>query len=262
MRRISMYATILVAVIVIMLTPFSMAKEKSPAVSEHEKALSRWEKTIMDPSSRVIVKVTYYSMELIRAIVAYEAEKNLWTKDEEENFKYRLLENLKFADCLPFKIEITNNGPAMHMGPFDKKIKLVIDNKTYSPIDYDKVFNFKLIGSRDGMVFFPRRDEKTGKEIITPNTKMLTLVISKEISPLTDEKGFDFIFRWENPYEKIPIGEYTVGEAKIELERLYRRVELLEEKKKDLLKQIQEIEKEVESIKARIAELEKIIYKK
>lgn len=261
MRKISRYVMIITLILALLIST-SIAKEKSPAVSEHEKAVSRWEKTITDPSSRVTVKVTYYSMELVRAIVAYEAEKNLWTKDEEENFKYRLLENLRFADCLPFKIEIINNGPAMHMGPFDKKIKLIIDNKTYSPIDYDKVFNFKLIGSRDGMVFFPRRDEKTGKEIINPGTKTLILVISKEISPLTDEKGFDFVFRWENPYEKISPEEYTAGEAKIELERLYRRVELLEEKKKDLLKQIQEIEKDLESIRARISELEKIIYKK
>lgn len=261
MKKILAFVTI---AILLAITSISapIAKEKSPAASEHEKALSRWEKTITDPSSRVTVKVTYYSIELVRAIVAYEAEKNLWTKDEEENFKYRLLGNLRFAECLPFKIEIVNNGPAMHMGPFDKKIKLIIDNKTYYPVDYDKVFNFKLIGSRDGMVFFPRRDEKTGKEIITPATKTLTLIISKEISPLTNERGFDFVFRWDNPYEKISLEEYTTGEAKIELERLLKRVELLEEKKKDLLKQIQEIEKELEGIRARITELEKIIYKK
>jgi len=239
-----------------------MAKQESPATVQYEKALERWERTVTDPSSRVTVKVTYYSMELIRAIVAYEAEKNLWTKEEEENFKYKLLENLRFADCLPFKVEITNYGPAMHMGPFDKKVKLMIDNKSYSPIDYDRVFNFKLIGSRDGMVFFPRRDPETEKELITPNTKNMVLIISKEISPLTDEKGFDFIFRWSNPYEKVSLEEYTSGEAKIELERLYRRVELLEEKKKDLLKQIQDIEKELKEIRARIAELENIIYKK
>lgn len=240
----------------------STAKQESPASSQYQKALGRWEKTITDPSSRVTVKVTYYSMELIRAIVAYEAEKNLWTKEEEESFKYKLLENLKFADCLPFKIEIINNGPAMHMGPFDTKVKLMIDGQTYSPVDYDRIFNFKLVGSRDGMVFFPRRDPKTERELINQNTKNMTLIVSKEISPITDEKGFDFVFRWNEPYEKVSLEEYTSSEAKIELERLYRRVELLEEKKKDLLKQIQDIEKELEGIRARIAELEKIIYKK
>lgn len=261
MRRI-LAKVILILIFSATLAFPSFSKEKSPGLMEYEKALSKWQKSITDPTSRVTVTVTYYSMELIRAIVAYEAEKNLWTQDEVENFKYRLLENLRFAEFLPFKIEITNNGPAMHMGPFDKRIKLKVGNKELIPADYDKIFNFKLIGTRDGMVFFKRREEGSDKEIITPDVKMLTLIISKDISPLTSEKGFDFVFRWENPYEKISIEEYTVGEAKVELERLNKRIELLSEKKKDLLKQIEDIEKELEKIKSRIAELEKIIYKK
>ncbi|MCD6363769.1 MAG: hypothetical protein J7M13_07235 [Synergistetes bacterium] len=239
-----------------------LAKEKSPAEKAYKRALARWQKTIIDPTKKVKITVTYYSIELVRAIVNYEAEKNLWTRDEIENFKYRFLKNLRFADCLPFKIKIVNYGPAMHMGPFGKKLKLIVGGKEYSPVDYDKIFNFKLLGERDGMVFFPRRDKKTGREIITPGAKMLTLIISRDISPVTAEKAFDFCFRWSNPYEKISIEEYTAGEARVELERLNRRIELLLEKKKDLLEKIKKIEEELRRIRARIAELEKIIYGK
>ncbi len=261
MRKGLLYISLILITIILNFAPSSYAKEKSPGLEAYEKAMSRWQKSITDTTSRVTVTVTYYSMELIRAIVAYESEKNLWTKDEAENFKYRLLENIRFADCLPFKVEITNNGPAMHMGPFDRKIKLKAGNRELTPIDYDKIFNFKLLGKVEGMVFFPRRDEKTDKDILTPDVKILTLTISKDISPLTAEKGFDFVFRWDNPYEKISLEEYSTGEAKIELERLTKRIELLMEKKKDLLKQIEEIEEELKKVKSRIAELEKIIYK-
>ncbi len=253
---------IFTVILIISLSLTSFAREKSPAEKAYKHALSRWQKTIVDPTKKVKITVTYYSIELVRAIVNYEAEKNLWTKDEMENFKYRLLKNLRFADCLPFKIKIVNYGPAMHMGPFDKKLKLIIGSKEYKPVDYDKIFNFKLLGERDGMVFFPRRDKKTGKEVITPKAKMMTLIISREISPVTAEKAFDFCFRWSNPYERISIEQYTAGEARVELERLNRRVELLLEKKKDLLEQIKKIEEELRRIRARIAELEKIIYEK
>ena len=43
----------------------------------------------------VAIKVTYYSAEYVEALVRSEAEKNLWTKDEMENYKYTLLKSLK-----------------------------------------------------------------------------------------------------------------------------------------------------------------------
>jgi len=54
----------------------------------------------------------------------------------------------------------------MYAQPFDRHISLWIDNKRYDPTDYDKRFNVKILGDRDGMVWFPRYDPKTGAELL------------------------------------------------------------------------------------------------
>ena len=40
------------------------------------------------------------------------------------------------------------------MAPFDNKVTLWAGSKKLSPADYDKRFNFKLSGYREGLVYF------------------------------------------------------------------------------------------------------------
>ena len=130
--------------------------------------LLRWRKTSKyeDATGNLTIAVTYYSAELVEAELQSEAEKNLWTQDELERYKYRYLKTLNLAEMIPIKVEFVNNGPTMYPGPFDKMIKMQIGNKTYEPADYDKRFNFSFQGEKDGLVFFNRFDPKTGKNLL------------------------------------------------------------------------------------------------
>ena len=84
--------------------------------------LLRWRKTALyeENTSNLTVAVTYYSAELVEAEIQAEAEKNLWTQDELERYKYRYLQMLNLAEMIPIKVEFVNNGPTMYPGPFDK----------------------------------------------------------------------------------------------------------------------------------------------
>ena len=136
-----------------------------------DQVLSRWEKKVRlldreDQVSNLEIKATYYSTEYIEALVQSEADKNLWTQQEADEYKYRLLNTLHLEEMIPIRIEFMNNGPSMHLGPFDVMAKLVIGSKEYKMADYDKRFNFRFQGEKEGLVFFNRYDEKTGKDLL------------------------------------------------------------------------------------------------
>ena len=94
--------------------------------------LLRWRKKAeyIDGTSNLTVYITYYSAELVEAEIQAEAQKNLWTQDELEKYKYRYLQMLNLAEMIPIKVEFVNNGPTMYPGPFDKMIDMKIGNKT------------------------------------------------------------------------------------------------------------------------------------
>ncbi|OUO89648.1 hypothetical protein B5F39_13940, partial [Cloacibacillus sp. An23] len=65
--------------------------------------LLRWRKTAryQDGTSTLTVAVTYYSAELVEAEIQAEAEKNLWTQDELERYKYKYLQVLNLSEMIP-----------------------------------------------------------------------------------------------------------------------------------------------------------------
>ena len=75
-----------------------------------------------------------------------EAKDNLWTQQEADEYKYRLLNTLHLEEMIPIRIEFMNNGPSMHLGPFDVMAKLVIGSKEYKMADYDKRFQLQIPG--------------------------------------------------------------------------------------------------------------------
>ena len=132
--------------------------------------LDRWTKSRKyigeDKLSNLEIKATYYSAEFIEAYIQKEAEANLWTQQEADDYKYKFLSALKLDEMIPIQIEFNNNAETMYMGPFDIMAKLTIKNKAYKPVDYDKRLNFKFQGKKEGLVYFPRYDEKTGKDLL------------------------------------------------------------------------------------------------
>ncbi len=204
-----------------------------------------------DLEAELRITVTYYANEYIDALIQKQAEENLWTRDEMENYKYRLLSSLSLEEYIPFHIEFDNRGPSMHMAPFDEQVTLWVGNKTYKPVDYEKRFNFKLVGKRDGLVYFPRYDEK-GNEILK-GTNTIRLMINGGISAQTLGKTVEFF--WDT--NKDTASGFSEGQAmrRLEADRLIKRLENLNSEKRDLEAQLAEINAEIQKVEERLEEL-------
>lgn len=221
--------------------------------------LLRWRKTALyqDGTSNLTVAVTYYSAELVEAEIQAEAEKNLWTQDEMERFKYRYLNTLNLSEMIPIKVEFVNNGPTMHPGPFDKMIDLKIGNKKYEPVDYDKRLNFAFQGEKEGLIYFSRFDPKTGKNILDGKNRV-TIELSPGISPLIASRGRQARFFWDiknDDPSKLYAGQTA---ARLETDRLLKRLENLRKDESDEEAKLNSIRDEIATIQSRLDELAKI----
>ena len=221
--------------------------------------LLRWRKTALyeENTSNLTVAVTYYSAELVEAEIQAEAEKNLWTQDELERYKYRYLQMLNLAEMIPIKVEFVNNGPTMYPGPFDKMIDMKIGNKTYEPVDYDKRMNFSFQGEKEGLVFFNRFDPKTGKNILE-GQKRVTIEISSGISPLIAGRGKRARFFWDiknDDPSKLYAGQTA---ARLETDRLLKRLENLRKDRSEEEAKLKAIDDEINTIQTRLDELASI----
>ena len=199
------------------------------------------------------IKATYYSNEYVEALVASEAEKNLWTADEMENYKYTLLKNLNLGETIPFHIDMTVRGIPMYAQPFDKHITMMVGGKKYSPVDYDRRFNFKILGSRDGMVFFPRYDDKTGKEILA-GAKDVRVIFDSSISHALSGRS-DVLWVWDLTKDR---GKIAGGRAadRLEADRLIKRSGNIDAERAELKKKLEALDKEYKEINSRIDELQ------
>jgi len=225
--------------------------------SADEKVFSRWRQTQHfegELGGYLDITATYYSAEYIEALVQEEAKKNLWTADEMETYKYQMLRSLNLDETIPVHLEFDNMSSSMHMAPFDKMATLWIGNKKYSPVDYDKRFNFKLQGKRDGMVFFPRYDAK-GKPLLE-GAKTIRFSLNQGISGETMKyNSIDFF--WD-VHRDNPEGLYKGKAAsRLELDRLIKRIEKLNAEKRDLENKLNELNNELASVNKRVEELQK-----
>ena len=246
-----------ISALLILFLSFVLIASNSTAAETEDPILKAWahenEYKDSDMQQSLKLKITYFSNEYVEALVNSEAEKNLWTQDEMENYKYTLLKNLNLGECIPFHVDMYVRGIPMYAGPFDKHITMVVGKKKYQPIDYDKRFNFKILGARDGMVFFPRYDEKTGKEILA-GAKDVRIVFDSAISYALSERGRDLILVWDLSKDR---GKISGGKAanRLEIDRLLKRNEKLNADREALRKQLEELDKESEQVNTRIDEL-------
>ena len=246
-RRIS--ASLLVLLLCVPLT--------AHAADNIEAVLAQWSHetsaTDKDGDQSIRLKATYYSNDYVEALVTAEAEKNLWTADETENYKYTLLKNLNLGEAIPFHIDIYVRGIPMYAGPFDKHITMMVGKKKYTPIDYDKRFNFKIQGPRDGMVYFPRYDPKTGKEVLE-GARDVRLVFDSSISIALTPRG-DVTWVWDLNKDRAKIGGGKAAN-RLEVDRLLKRNEKLNADREALRKQLEELDKEAQQVSDRIDELQ------
>lgn len=206
-----------------------------------------------DMGSTLEVEMTYYAAQYVEQSVMEEAEKNLWTQDEAENYRYKLLQQLKLDEYIPIFIRFNNNGPALRMAPFDAQLTLIVGRNRLSPADYDRRFNFKVTDKREGFVYFPRYDEK-GNPYITDRVKSVRLTMNGNVTPVTMGRTIDFMWdvKDDDP-SKLLAGR---AGARMELDRLIKRLENLTKEGKDLQGQLDTIQDEIRTINSRMMELQ------
>ena len=169
------------------------------------------------------------------------------------NYKYTLLKNLNLGETIPFHIDMYVRGIPVYAQPFDKHVTLMVKGKKYQPVDYDKRFNFKILGPRDGMIYFPRYDEKTGKEILA-GARDVRLIFDSAISIALAGKG-DVVWVWDLAKDR---GKIAGGRAadRLEADRLIKRSKKIEEERAALQKKLDELNKEHKEVNSRIDELQ------
>ena len=250
---------IMVLCLPLLVVCFSSIAASPSEASIEEKVLKAWTRSGQynegTGAQSVSIKVTYYSAEYIEALVRSEAEKNLWTRDEEERYKYTLLKTLNLEECIAFHFDFNTTGAAVYLQPFDRQLKLYAGKKLLEPVDYDKRFNFKLQGQRDGMVWFPRYDEKTGKNLLE-GINELRLIISGSISQATTKTG-DVRFVWNIANDDPSVLNTGTAAARLELDRLIKRIEKLRTEKSELQGQLDAIDKELAEVDSRVDQLQR-----
>lgn len=231
------------------------------AAAPFDRVLDRWTKTRTyvdrdDDISHLDIYATYYSAEFIEAYIQKEAAANLWTEQEAEDYKYKFLQALRLDEMIPIQIRFNNNGPTMHLGPFDIMVSLIIGNKRYKPADYDKRFNFAFQGEREGLVYFPRYDEKTGRDLLE-GVKSVTLELRGTISPsLTN--GNSTRFQWDVANDDPSKLYQGTTAARIETDRLIKRLENLRKDESAEEARLNSIREEINTIQSRLDELGKV----
>ncbi len=234
---------------------FSLGTADTSYADTFDQVLQRWTKSrkiVDDEGGNLEVKATYYSAEFIEALIQKEAKDNLWTQQEADDYKYKFLSSLKLDELIPIQIEFINNGPTMFLGPFDIMVKLRIAGKTYKPVDYDRRLNFKFQGKKEGLVFFPRFDEKTGKDLLK-GVKNVSIEFVPAISPILEGRNISFI--WDIARDD-PQALYKGAAAnKLETDRLLKRLEKLRKDKAEEEAKLKAINDEISTIQNRLDEL-------
>lgn len=239
------------------LLSFLLIFSLSGTAAADQSVIARWSQ-VQKFSDRVggelEIRATYYSAEYIEALVQEEAQKNLWTADEVEQYKYQMLKTLTLDEYIPIHIAFDNRGPAMRMAPFDKMLTLWIGKAKLVPADYDKRFNFRLEGKRDGLVYFPRYDDKGNPYL--KNAKTIRLSLSNAVSSVVmNRSGVDFF--WDVQRDNPEVLYKGRAASRLELDRLIKRIEKLTAEKRDLENKLNGINAELVTINQRVEELQK-----
>ena len=230
------------------------AAEASPKYDSTLKRWSKFEEYRDKFGGTFRIRATLQMPEYIEALMQSEAEKNLWTASELEDYKYNYLKTVRLDDYIAIYLEMEELGPTAHMAPFNEMVYMWIGKKKYSAVDYDQRFNLPLQGKRDGYVFFPKRDEKTGESLLKKNIA-IRFVMIPGASPILDTREVRFI--WDIKGEDALSMSGGTAADRLELDRLLRRLDKISKEKSDIESQLSSKNREIDDVKARIEELQK-----
>ena len=234
-----------------------LAASSAFAAGIEERILRQWTRSenYAAHDQRIELRITYYSAEYIEALVQSEAEKNMWTQDELERYKYNLLRTLKLDENIAFHVDINVLGSPIYLAPMDKFFRMRIGRNIYNASDYDKLFNFKLSGRRDGMIWFSRFDEKTGRDLLEKEREVRMAILG-HFSAATSGKG-DLVYIWDITKDDPSVLYRGTAADRLELDRLLKRMEKLANDRNELDMQLRKVNEEFEAINERIEELQR-----
>lgn len=222
--------------------------------TKYDAELERWtrsEQAQDDMGGRFTLKATPYTAEYINTLMEAEAERNMWTASELEDYKYNFLRTIRIDEYFAVHLEMENLGASAHMAPFDEMCYMWIGNKKYKAVEYEPRFNMPLQGTIDGLVFFPRYDEKTGKPIINKDMSVRFVLIGAA-SPALNNR--DLRITWDI---KADSGMITGSAAdRMEVDRLLRRIEKLNGERDQLEEELEAKKREIKEILDRVNELQ------
>jgi len=222
---------------------------------DYETVTQKWSKTqnFAEEGNALELTATLFSPEYVNAVSLKEAEKNLWTKDEVEQYKYSILKVSRMDEYIPIEMSFNIIGSPLHTAPFDRHVELWINGKSYKAAEYDPRLNFKIEDSRNGMVYFPRYDED-GNDLLE-NANQIKLRVKPAISHAL--KGNTAEFVWSVDDMQGSLLEQLEGEAarKFEYDRLLKRLKNLNQKKEDIRDEMEKVETEIATIENRLSEL-------
>ena len=103
------------------------------------------------------------------------------------------------------------------------------------------------------MVYFPRYDPKTGKDVLE-GARDVRLVFNSSISIALSGRG-DITWVWDLTKDRAKIGGGKAAN-RLEIDRLLKRSEKLKADRDALRKQLDELDKEAQEVNDRIEELQ------
>lgn len=204
--------------------------------------------------SSTTLSLTYYSAQAVAAEVAAKAQKEMWTASEAENYRYNLLNELKLDEYIPVKFSVKNAGPRLHLVPFDSQIVMHIGKNAISPAEFDPKLNYAVTEGVEGLVWFPRFDSK-GNPYITDKTKTVKVTLYNSVAPAVMDDTWSVVFDTSSDDPKLL--EVGTAGARREIDRLLKRVEILRADKAKAEEMLNKLNSELETVNARIEELQK-----
>lgn len=130
------------------------------SLQEANTVLDKW--TSFHWGNDCFVWIVHYSEDLVDPWVRAESEKQGMSPEEEDLYRQTFLDELKITETEAFLFSFYSFGPNdMDMSPFSDKISLRTESgKVSAPLSYDPSFDLPMRGVVQGIVFFPKQEER------------------------------------------------------------------------------------------------------
>ncbi len=136
------------------------------SLQEANMVLDKW--TSFHWGKDCFVWIVHYSEDLVDPWVRAESEKQGMSPEDEGLYRQTFLDELKINETEAFLFSFYSFGQNdMDMSPFSDKISLrTKSGKVSAPLSYDPSFDLPMKGIVQGIVFFPKQEERAFSIIV------------------------------------------------------------------------------------------------